>query len=82
MERQTWSLPAIDLKRCTGCGWCVERCPTHAVELVAHKAVIVRPTDCTYCDICETYCPAGAIGRPFIVVFAPDQRLSSGEQQP
>jgi formate hydrogenlyase subunit 6/NADH:ubiquinone oxidoreductase subunit I len=27
-------LPTIDLTLCTGCGLCVERCPTQAVEMV------------------------------------------------
>lgn len=77
MNKQPWPLPAINLALCTGCGWCVDRCPTHAVELRAGKAVIVRPNDCTFCEICESYCPTGAIGRPFAVVFAPDQRLEA-----
>lgn len=64
------SIPAIDLRRCTGCGLCVELCPTRAVDLVAGKASIGRPLSCNYCDICESYCPEGAIGRPFTIVFA------------
>jgi len=72
----TWTLPVIDHDRCTGCGWCVQQCPTQAVDLIARKAVIVRPSDCTFCDVCEQACPVGAIGRPFIVVFAPDQQWS------
>jgi NAD-dependent dihydropyrimidine dehydrogenase PreA subunit len=65
-------LPLIDPARCTGCGVCVQRCPTNAVAVRAHKATIVRPQACTYCDLCETYCPEGAIGRPFTIVFAPE----------
>ncbi len=26
-------LPAIDLKRCTGCGWCVAACPLDLLSL-------------------------------------------------
>lgn len=66
-------LPQIDLGLCTGCGNCAALCPTQAVEIVAGKAVITRPMQCTYCDVCETFCPEGAIGRPLTVVFAPDQ---------
>jgi NAD-dependent dihydropyrimidine dehydrogenase PreA subunit len=64
-------IPLIDLQRCSGCGQCVELCPTEAVDLRGGKAVIARPADCTFCEVCETYCPEGAIGRPFTVVFAP-----------
>jgi len=42
-------VPQIDAERCTGCGDCVDESPTGAVELVASKAVIVRPDDCSYC---------------------------------
>ncbi len=68
------ALPLIDLARCSGCALCVELCPTRAVELRDGKAAVVRPADCTFCDVCESYCPEGAIGRPFLVVFAPARR--------
>ncbi len=64
-----WTLPQIDQERCTGCGICVERCPTSAVEVIDGHATIVRPRACTFCEICETYCPTGAIGRPFTIIF-------------
>jgi NAD-dependent dihydropyrimidine dehydrogenase PreA subunit len=67
-------LPLIDKQRCTGCGVCVECCPTRAVDLCGGKAFIARPADCTFCEICETYCPTGAIGRPFHIVFAPPRQ--------
>jgi formate hydrogenlyase subunit 6/NADH:ubiquinone oxidoreductase subunit I len=37
------------------------------------RPVIARPADCSFCDVCESYCPEHAIGRPFAIVFAPDQ---------
>lgn len=63
-------IPIIDLRRCTGCGHCAELCPTAAVEVHAGKAQIVRPAACNFCPLCESYCPEGAIGRPFTIVFA------------
>lgn len=69
-DRRQHPLPIITLARCTGCGLCAELCSTRAVDLIAGKAVIVRPEDCTFCDICESYCPEGAIGRPFTITFA------------
>ncbi len=72
-----WALPVIDLDRCTGCGQCVQRCLTRAVELIERKAIIVHPSSCTYCDACERACPAGAIGRPFIIVFETSQQWRS-----
>lgn len=70
-DNQASVIPIINLARCSGCGLCVDLCPTHAVDLSGGKAVIARPDDCTYCEVCESYCPEGAIGRPFTVVFAP-----------
>ncbi len=70
-------IPTIDLERCNACGNCVALCPVQAVEIVNDKAAIVRPDVCTYCDVCETFCPEGAIGRPFTIEFAPDQHAGS-----
>jgi NAD-dependent dihydropyrimidine dehydrogenase PreA subunit len=64
-------LPEIDSEKCTGCGRCVEECPTGAVELVEGLAVIVRPDDCNYCTDCEPICPHGAIRCPFEIILAP-----------
>ena len=63
-------LPQIDLSQCTGCGLCVALCPTQAVTLVNRQAAITQPAHCIFCEVCESYCPVGAIGRPFVVVFA------------
>jgi NAD-dependent dihydropyrimidine dehydrogenase PreA subunit len=52
---------------------CEALCPTRAVEIHDQKAVIARPAACIFCEVCETYCPESAIGRPFTIVFAPDR---------
>jgi NAD-dependent dihydropyrimidine dehydrogenase PreA subunit len=68
------ALPVIDPRRCTGCGFCEQLCPTQAVEVHNQRAVIVRPAACNFCEVCESYCPEGAIGRAFTIVFAPNTR--------
>ena len=66
-------LPEIDVSLCTGCRLCVERCPTHAVEMAAdQRPNIVRPADCVYCGLCEEMCPVGAIALAYEIVFNPD----------
>jgi NAD-dependent dihydropyrimidine dehydrogenase PreA subunit len=63
-------LPEIDTSLCTGCGLCVERCPTNAVEMGASvRPVIVRPDECVYCGLCEEMCPVGAIALAYEIVL-------------
>lgn len=63
-----WMLPTIDLNHCTGCGLCVQRCPTHAVAMVEGYPRIMHPQNCTYCAICEDFCPEGAITLVYEIV--------------
>ena len=66
-------LPRIDLARCTGCGRCVENCPTQALAQTGDKAYLSAPERCTFCDVCEDICPEQAIALPFQVFFAPGE---------
>ena len=50
----------VDLDKCTGCGTCVDSCPTNAIKLENDKAVI-PPDDCVECGACVDTCPTGAI---------------------
>lgn len=53
----------IDLKKCDGCGKCVEQCPTKTIEIKDNKAVVSKDhlMDCHLCDSCVDSCPAKAI---------------------
>ena len=62
-------LPEIDMSLCTGCRLCVERCPTHAVEIAGLRPAIVRPDDCAYCGLCEEMSPVGAIALAYEIVL-------------
>lgn len=50
----------IDIERCTGCGACVEICPTGALYLVDGKAM-VDSTLCHECEVCLDACATEAI---------------------
>jgi len=50
----------IDAERCTGCGACLEVCPTGALYLVDGKASVDQAL-CRECEACLNACPTGAI---------------------
>jgi NAD-dependent dihydropyrimidine dehydrogenase PreA subunit len=71
-------------ERCTGCGTCVEACPSDVLALGPRgKAIIARQDECQTCLLCELYCPADAL---FVwpdceapVGITADQALASGQ---
>lgn len=50
----------VNAKKCTGCGVCVDVCPTGAIQLIDGLAVL-DPVTCQQCQMCADACPAGAI---------------------
>ena len=40
----------VDVKKCTGCGTCVDICPAQAIKIEKEKAVI--NDDCVECGVC------------------------------
>ena len=74
---------SIVVERCKACGFCVEFCPTHVLELSSafnskgyHPPHVVAPEKCSGCDLCGMYCPDFAIYgyRP------PEKKADGGEQ--
>jgi ferredoxin len=50
----------VDEEECTGCGACVDECPTEAISMVAGKAYVDAET-CIGCGLCVDACPEEAI---------------------
>jgi ferredoxin len=54
-------MPAkIDKDTCTGCGNCVDECPSDAIQMADEKAV-VDEGGCIDCAACVDVCPTEAI---------------------
>src|SRR6185503_12628894 len=52
---------SINDDRCIGCEACVDVCPTEVLELVDHKARVLRFSDCVQCEQCANACPTQAL---------------------
>ena len=54
-----WNEVEIDERVCTGCGICVETCPTDVFRLDGGRslAYVAYPEDCQACFICVFDCP-------------------------
>ena len=58
MEEQT--KPRLDAGRCTGCGLCLDVCPSDVLAL-ENGSIILSREGCFGCDHCAAVCPTGAI---------------------
>ena len=50
----------VDKDKCTGCGTCVDECPSEAIEMKDDLAVVDNDA-CADCGVCVDVCPAEAI---------------------
>ncbi|HMA99917.1 MAG TPA: 4Fe-4S binding protein [Spirochaetota bacterium] len=50
----------INQEKCTGCGDCVDVCPSEALKVEGDKCQ-VDVDECTDCEACIDECPEGAI---------------------
>ncbi len=59
----------VDVKLCTSCGECVERCPMDIIRLDDKGFPYQKYKECWYCKVCEEDCPEDAliIDLPFLV---------------
>jgi len=55
-----WTIE-IDEDICTGCGECVDTCPSEVFEVVSEKSTCTKVDDCSECGVCVETCPEKAI---------------------
>lgn len=54
-------MPAkVDKGKCSGCGSCVDECPSEAIKMADGKAA-VDAESCIECGVCVDACPEEAI---------------------
>jgi ferredoxin len=77
----TYYLSVIDPDLCSGCGVCVERCPTDAIRLNDEGTADRDEKSCFGCGVCARFCPEGAIslkeGLRRVMVLPPRLRPSA-----
>ncbi len=77
----TYYLSVIDQDACSGCGICVERCPTDAIELNDDQKAEQDEKSCFGCGICARFCPEEAIslkeGLRKVTILPPRLRRSN-----
>ena len=61
MINSTYHLAVIDQDTCTGCGTCVEWCPTDAIALNEEGLALRDENACLGCGVCSRFCPEEAI---------------------
>lgn len=66
---ESWTMPFVDVSRCTGCSLCVNECPMYALSLTepeyrgdTHTHAHLKDVSlCIGCEKCSKRCPINAI---------------------
>lgn len=61
MINSTYHLSVIDTDVCTGCGTCLNWCPTDAIALIEDGVAQRDENACLGCGVCARFCPESAI---------------------
>jgi Pyruvate/2-oxoacid:ferredoxin oxidoreductase delta subunit len=82
LVNSTFHLSRIDRETCTGCGTCVEWCPTEAIRLDDSGKAVRDAGACFGCGVCARFCPEDAIaleeGLRKVFILPPRLRASAG----
>lgn len=81
LVNSTFHLSQIDRETCTGCGTCVEWCPTEAIRLDETDKAVRDASACFGCGVCARFCPEEAIaleeGLRKVFILPPRLRISA-----
>ena len=50
----------INQETCTGCGYCVTKCPVDAIKTSSNNKYQIDPNECVDCQTCWRVCPSKA----------------------
>ena len=71
IPRPSYSVLAVDRKKCSACGLCIDMCPMDVLRLGEDNFPVMRyPDECWYCDACVAACPRKALtltGLPYLI---------------
>ncbi len=70
----------IHVERCTGCGTCLDLCPSGALYLVEDKAALDEAR-CDECEACVPACPEEAI-LPVVEIQEPEAARAEAQPRP
>lgn len=66
----TFGVVVIDQDTCNGCGYCINPCPAHVIEVKDKKAHMVKEMPfCISCGDCVAICPEHSIGIKEFIKF-------------
>jgi Pyruvate/2-oxoacid:ferredoxin oxidoreductase delta subunit len=84
MINSTYHLAVVDTDACTGCGTCLDWCPTDAITLNDDGVAQRDQNACLGCGVCARFCPESAIslkaGKRKVFIMPP--RLRGKQRQP
>ncbi len=54
-------IAVVNMKKCNGCGECIDACPVKCFEMSEGMCMPNRATDCIDCGNCPEICPEDAL---------------------
>ncbi|GAB6173713.1 hypothetical protein JCM15765_31910 [Paradesulfitobacterium aromaticivorans] len=61
LRESKFGVVSFEQDKCNGCNWCVQACPSNALEINEKKARMIVPNECQACGDCQAICPNEAI---------------------